>query len=105
MYKDFSAPLSNAYNFFATYAKIDKFKAYDNEIFYLQKNCDINDIATEKLIRMDIKTIVELDKESPLSKQIHNLLKSMQDKKVDIQTIQTKNNNDRYAKLTQTSTP
>lgn len=104
MYKDFSAPLSNAYNFFATYAKIDKFKAYDNQLFYLQKNCDINDIPTEKLIRMDIKTIVELDRESPLSKQIHNLLKSMQDKKVDIQTIQTKDNNDRYTKLIQTPT-
>lgn len=87
MYKDFSAPLTNAYNFFATYAKIDNFRAYDSQLFYIVDKADINDVSTEKLMRMNIDTIISLDKKSPLAGKIHTLIKSLQDRNVHVEEV------------------
>ena len=93
MYKDFSAPLLNAYNFLATYAQIDNFKAYNKEIHYMQNNCSLNEIETDMLIRTNCDIIAQIDTPSPLAKQIQTLLKSMQGKRVTIDLVDTTNNN------------
>jgi isoleucyl-tRNA synthetase/ADP-ribose pyrophosphatase YjhB (NUDIX family) len=79
MYKDFSAPLSNAYNFFATYAKIDHFIANNNTIHFVHEN-SLDQNSTNTILRIDPDIIIERDNSYTSTKQIQTLLKNLQNK-------------------------
>jgi len=98
MYKDFSAPLLNAYNFFATYAKIDNFTTQNNTTYFIHESCDLDQSNTNKIMRMDIDHVVQINSSKKLATQIQNLMKTIYNKKISVQTLDTKNP-DRYTSL------
>ena len=59
MYKDFTAPLSNAYNFFATYAKIDKFQSPDNSIYFVNPTLSLNQTNSDTILRTNPDIIIQ----------------------------------------------
>jgi len=98
MYKDFSAPLSNAYNFFATYAKIDGFKTQNNTTYFMHQSNTLDQDNTNKIMRMDIDCIIQINSDKRLSTQVENLMKTIHNKKILISSRDTKNTN-RYNNL------
>ena len=98
MYKDFTAPLTNAYNFFETYAKIDNFKTNNNTIHYINQNINFDKDNNDRILRINADIIIQLDKKTTISSQIQNLYKNIQQKETEIIIIQTKDT-DRYNKL------
>lgn len=98
MYKDFSAPLLNAYNFFATYAKIDKFKTQNNTTYFMHESSSLDQSNTNKIMRMDIDHIIQIDSNKKIATQVQNLMKTIYNKKISIHTKQTENA-DRYNSL------
>jgi isoleucyl-tRNA synthetase len=89
IYKDFTTPLMNAYNFFATYAKIDQFKAKTNKRYFIHESNGLPDANV--LIRMNADEIVLCDAgDSTLAMQIQNLYKTLLGKKIQITTVDTK---------------
>lgn len=100
MYKDFSAPLLNTYNFFATYAKIDGFKTQNNTAYFIHEFCDLDQTNTNKIMRMNIDHIVQISSSTKLATQVQNLMKTIYNKKISVHTIDAKNT-DRYNTLQQ----
>lgn len=89
MYKDFTTPLMNAYNFFATYAKIDQFKADTNKRYFIHESNGLPDANV--LIRMNADEIILCDAgDSTLAIQIQNLYKTLSNKKTPIIAVDTK---------------
>jgi isoleucyl-tRNA synthetase len=95
MYKDFSAPLLNAYNFFATYAKIDGFKTANNTTYFMHESSNLDQNNTNKIMSMDIDHIIQTNNDKKLAIQVENLMKTIYNKKINIHTIDT-NKTDRY---------
>lgn len=58
-YKDFTAPLLNAYNFYSTYAAIDSFVADKTRAYFLFDTIAAGQIATTDYLRMDLDVIVD----------------------------------------------
>jgi len=98
MYKDFTAPLTNAYNFFETYAKIDKFKTNNNVVHYINQSITFDRQNNDRILRINADLIIQLDKQTNISSQIQNLCKNIQKKHTEIIVIQSKDS-DRYNKL------
>lgn len=77
IYKDFGAPLTNAFNFFNTYAQIDGFQDTNPRIFALSNHIVIDDSLVENLLRSNIDLIVSFDpaRDKNTISQIQTLLK------------------------------
>lgn len=101
MYKGFSAPLLNAYNFFTTYAKIDWFKTQNNTAYFIHESCDLDQSNTNKIMRMDIDHIIQINSNKKLATQVQNLMKTIYNKKVSVHIIDPKGA-DRYNTLHKT---
>jgi len=97
MYKDFTAPLANAYNFFATYAKIDTFVSNNSNAYYINHKTIINPKNNDTILRTNSDIIIQLDKDFDIAKQTQTLIHNMQEKTVDIITVTTQDP-DRYTK-------
>jgi isoleucyl-tRNA synthetase len=98
MYKDFTAPLSNAYNFFATYAKIDTFMSPNNNIYFVNSKTSLDQSNSDAIMRTDADVIIQLDKEQQLAGQIQTLVKNIQQKNIDIELCDS-SNQERYTTL------
>lgn len=91
MYKDFSAPLLNAYNFFATYAKIDGFKTHNNTTYFMHESSSLDQNNTNKIMRMDIHHIIQINNNTKLATQVQNLMKTIYNKSVSVHTLKIEN--------------
>lgn len=85
-YKDFTAPLLNAYNFYSTYAAIDNFLADKTRVYALFDEVVASQISTTEYLRMDLDLIIDCSQTADASgcKQVQMLYKTLSNKKITI---------------------
>lgn len=85
-YKDFTAPLLNAYNFYSTYAAIDNFVAHTTRVYALADTTIPSEISTTDYLRMDLDVVVDCSETADTSwcTQVQMLYKTLANKKIII---------------------
>ncbi len=66
-YKDFTAPLLNAYNFYSTYAAIDNFVAHTTRVYALADTTIPSEISTTDYLRMDLDVVIDCSENADTS--------------------------------------